>query len=335
MIVQYLEETHREESLSYRELCEREEVPYASFMRWRKRLEAGQCPVSRPGPSKVEHPDLQALREEIRLLDHGRKRSAGTGELHTKYQDAISRRDFNLLVKEERDHQKRERNRVFQQVNWKVPRLIWAMDDAEFRPDFRYPKAYLHTVQDLGSRFRLTPLVGLHLAHGEQIADNLRRLFDDHGAPLFLKRDNGSNLNHHLVDELLEEYIVIPVNSPCQYPQYNGGVERAQREIKSALKEHEEHPAGFLAIQAEIDVDAMNHRKRSVLHNRTACAVFSSGEEEARKYTKRKRKEAYDWIREKTLELITSQAYNQDKAWRMTVEIWLLEHRFITVSKRK
>jgi hypothetical protein len=326
---------HAEESLTYRELCEREEVPYASFMRWRKRLHAGETPVSRPGPSKVEHPDLEALREEIRLLDHGRKRSAGTGELHRKYEHCISRRDFNALVQAEREHQKRERNRVFHQVRWKMPRLIWAMDDSEFNPDPRYPKAYLHTVQDLGSRFRMSPLVGLHLAHGEQVADNLRRLFKDHGAPLFLKRDNGGNLNHHLVDEVLEEYIVIPLNSPCSYPQYNGGVERAQREIKSALNEHKNPPAGFLAIQAEIDVQAMNHRPRRGLHNRTPCRMFTAGQEEARKYNKRKRKEAYDWVHQKTLELMKVQAYNQDKAWRLAVEIWLQQNRFITVLNRK
>ena len=37
--------------------------------------------IKRPGPKKVEPFDPSVLDTEIRLLDHGRKRSAGTTEL--------------------------------------------------------------------------------------------------------------------------------------------------------------------------------------------------------------------------------------------------------------
>ena len=93
------------------------------------------------------------------------------------------------------------------------------------------------------------------------------RQFRHHGAPLFLKRDNGGNLNHHLVDELLGEYLVIPINSPCYYPQYNGGIERGQGDIKACLRQHDDLPHGFLGIQAEIDIQALNHRRRPVAKN--------------------------------------------------------------------
>ena len=52
-----------------------------------------------------------------------------------------------------------------------------------------------------------------------------------------MKRDNGSNLNHQAVNELLSEYMVLPLNSPTYYPQYNGGIENSQSIIKSALME--------------------------------------------------------------------------------------------------
>ena len=136
------------------------------------------------------------------------------------------------------------------------------------------------------------------------------------------------------MEALLCEFPVIPINSPCRYPRYNGGIERAQGEVKTRLGRHSEQPRAFLAIQAELDVQALNHRRRPSLGHRTPCQVFTAGCEFAHTYTRRKRKQAYDWIRAKTLELIETKCYDEDKAWRMAAEIWLLDHRFITVFKK-
>ena len=69
------------------------------------------------------------------------------------------------------------------------------------------------------------------------MAVRLEQLFLRHGPPLVLKRDNGSNLNHQAVDEVLTRYLVIPLNSPPHYPPYNGGMECAVRELKTPLVE--------------------------------------------------------------------------------------------------
>jgi len=209
------------------------------------------------------------------------------------------------------------------------------MDDTEYHPDKAYPKAYLHNVHDQGSRYKFEPLVGLALAHGDEVAAHLAELFDGHGPPLFLKRDNAGNLNHGLVEELLEAFLVIPVNSPCYYPQYNGGIEKAQREIKERLSQRPQTPSAFLAIQAGLDVHALNRRRRPCLGHRTACQVFLSGQSLARTFNRRKRREVYDWIKQKTLVLIEEGRYDVDAAWRLAVETWLLDHGFITVSKRR
>jgi hypothetical protein len=335
MIVERIEEQHRSQGVDYRTLCDREPISYATFMRWKSRRDRGVALISRSGTKKVEPLDLDGLREEVRHLRHGRKRTAGVGELYEQHRDQISRRDLRRLVGEERRRKNRDRNRIYHQVSWKVPRLIWAMDDTEYRPDPDYPKAYLNNVQDLGSRFKFEPLVGLHLAHGEEVAGHLADLFEVHGAPLFLKRDNGGNLNHGLVEELLKAFLVIPVNSPCYYPQYNGGIETAQREIKQRLSRRAQMPSAFLAIQADLDVHALNHRRRPCLGHRTACQVFLSGQGLARTFTRRKRREVYDWIRQKTLDLIDQERYDADAAWRLAVETWLLDHGFITVSNRR
>jgi hypothetical protein len=255
MLLDHIEGRHEAEGLSYRTLCAQEGVAYASLMRWKDRMARGEPIVAPPGPKKVAPLDLEALRQELRVLRHGRKRTEGTGPLYQEHQDRISRRDLGRLVAEERQRQKQERNRVYHQVSWKVPRLVWAMDDTEYHPDPAYPKAYLHNLQDLGSRYTFEPLVGLALAHGEQIAAHLNELFEAHGPPLFLKRDNGGNLNHTLGGELLEAFLIIPVNSPCYYPQYNGGIEAGNREIKARLAQQPSMPSAFLAIQAGLQQD--------------------------------------------------------------------------------
>ena len=54
-----------------------------------------------------------------------------------------------------------------------------------------------HVLQviDLGSRMKLEPAVKGEAFTGEEVAEHLNYLMQKHEAPLFLKRDNGSNLN--------------------------------------------------------------------------------------------------------------------------------------------
>jgi hypothetical protein len=335
MIVERIEGLHEAEGLSYRTACAQEGLAYASLMRWKERVARGATIMERPGPKKVEPLDLEALRGEIRLLCHGRKRTEGTGELYRWQRDRISRRDLERLVAEERRRKNQERNRIYHQVRWKVPRLVWAMDDTEYHPDPDYPKAYLHNVQDLGSRYKFAPLVGLALAGGEEVAAHLAELFEAHGPPLFLKRDNGKNLNHGIVEELLEAWLVLPVNSPCYYPQYNGGIEVGQREIKEGLLCRSHLPSAFLAIQADLDVQTLNHRPRPCLGHRSPCQVFTAGRDWVRTFDRRKRREVYEWIRQKTLDLIATEGYKDDAAWRLAVETWLLDNGFIAVHKQR
>jgi hypothetical protein len=69
------------------------------------------------------------------------------------------------------------------------------------------------------------------VAGGKQIL--IVKLF---GTPLFCKRDNGGNLNHHAVNDVLEEANVIPINSPPYTAPYNGAIEHIQVEFKDYLR---------------------------------------------------------------------------------------------------
>jgi hypothetical protein len=83
-------------------------------------------------------------------------------------------------------------------IEWLRPGLAWPMDATEYDGDGQQ----VIPVQYLASRYRFQPLV-LDRLDGCQIATHLESLFRKHGAPLFLKRDNGSPFNHHAVDAAL------------------------------------------------------------------------------------------------------------------------------------
>ena len=105
------------------------------------------------------------------------------------------------------------------------------------------------------------------------IATQLTTLFEKHGAPLILKRDNGSNLVSSEIDDILDAFGVIPLNSPLHYPRFNGAIERAQREIKttaSALVQQGQPLESALHIAPHL----LNAKPRPVLEGKTAAAVF-------------------------------------------------------------
>ncbi len=310
---------------------------YRRLRRWQVRAESGQPVLRRPGPPKAGPLPLTQLRQEIAELRHGAKRSTGTVALHARYQSVISRRDLAQLVAAERVAWNLARRQRGQRVQWHEPDIAWGIDATERGADRTGRKLMVHVVQDLCTRYRFTPLVAVE-SKGSAIARHLASLFRRHGAPLFLKRDNGSPLNHAAVDTVLANHGVIPLNSPAHYPQYNGAVEKGIRDLQTALGEclppaQRWRPAQLrpylLAVQ-----HALNCRRRRSLHGQTACEA----------YAHRLRHRFNQRARQTTFALISNHAKNTisqlerkdqrriDAAWRHAVQAWLVDHGLITVS---
>ncbi len=230
------------------------------------------------------------------------------------------------------------RQEELRHLTWQVPGLVWSLDDAELVRSV-HPKLHLHLVQDLASRYKFTPWVGEQVL-GETVAVHLEQLFLQQGPPLVLKRDNGSNLNQQAVEEVLARYRVIPLNSPPHYPPYNGGMEGAVRELKTPLVEkilhHASMPESQVQLWAEVLAHDLNHRSRPCLDGQVACQVFQSARSAMRVYTRRKRREAFDWINELTTILIQVGAVrtprHAETAWRLAVETWLQINVVITIT---
>lgn len=340
MILQAIDEMKGATGKSYAQLCLEVGVAYPSLMRWRERYGRGVAPISFPGPRKVEPMDLDRIRTELGELAQGRKRTAGTGALYERYRNQISRRQLRLLVDEVRQARRDEEESVKRRIYWHGPRLIWAIDDIHVGYCDGL-KVWSNQIRDLSSRYQFTPWLCLgHVLAGDEVAARLDRLFEAHGAPLVLKRDNGANLDCTVVDQILQNHGVIPLNSPLQYPKYNGGVERSQREFRETLATvgYGDHLAmDERTIRAQLAAAKMNDQARGVLHGHTSAWSFDTGKRKQREYTLRKRKEAFEeMIVLATVALTETGSHkplSPQAAWRLAVQTWLQSHGMITISQ--
>lgn len=323
---------------SARRVSEAAGLSYRRLLRWRARAGAGKPVLAPPGPKKVGALPLAELEAEIAALRHGRERTRGTGALYARNRGAISRRALARLVAAERSRQTQARRQVCKRVQWHLPNLAWAIDTTERGRDARGRKLHIHAVRDLCSRYGFEPYSATE-SKGVDIAAHLEWLFERHGAPLFLKRDNGAPLNDEAVDAVLAGHGVIPLNSPCRYPQYNGAMERGIRDVQAALgcclpaAPSRWDPAALTpyirAVQHEL-----NCRPRRSLRGRSAAEAYHH--RQRARYSRRARLAAFEWIRLHALDRI-NQLEKVDRrsvlaAWRAAAETWLRCQGLITLS---
>lgn len=324
--------------LSYDKLCDVTGVVRSSLMRWKGRVNRSEVLVRKTGPQKLHSPDLNCLIEDVRGLAHRQKRTHGTGELYERYRDRISRRDLQEMIRLVRDDLKREERAMMRRVHWEAAGFVWSMDDTEHARSEEGDKACIHLVQDLGSRNKFDPQTG-RMPKGVDVAADLKKLFMEYGAPLFMKRDNAKNLNSVLVNAALAEFWVIPLNSPKHYPPYNGSIERGINELKELL-EYEYGCSGYcpdrLRAAAPLAVHRLNHKPRECLQGRISCQVFALGREAVQAYTCQRRKEVYDQVQRMAADIVEQLPGDGpmaiQAAWRIAVETWLRRNGLITVS---
>lgn len=273
-------------------------------------MNTGRLWESRSGRAVTMEDDviLQLLKQQQR---HGnRHRLRAVSAVHAQHPEYSTRR-FQELANELRFKLLRGERKSMLSVEYCEAHLIWSMDI--FEQVHRGVRFHVLQVIDLGSRVKLEPAVKPGAFTGEEVAEHLNYLMHKHEAPLFLKRDNGSNLNSGEVLSILKMFAVIPFNSPPGFPQFNGVMERSQGEIKrylrAILKDREELDS--FAVAVHLSVERANRRRRAVLAGKSAQERW---EEEFSHFTRRERESIYleikrlaEWIletfpREKTTE---------------------------------
>lgn len=301
----------------------------SSYKRWKRRIGCGNEPVQKSGIKKVASIDLARLRQRIGDLPHGNKRTGGTVRLYRENNHGISRREFNEMVRQVRSAHNRCKSASLCRVRWLYPDVAWALDGLQ------YTACHIYNLQDLCSRYKFAPMTCEYMPCGEEVAGYLSRHLARFGPPLFIKRDNGGNLNHRAVNDILEEMMIIPVNSPCYTASYNGAIEHSQSELKTwigkwktAAKTKRE-----LALLVENAANALNHHPRRSLSGKNACRTYFNGDR--LRFSKRKRKQAWDWIRDMAARISVKCQKSQidPAAWRIAARKWLEKHRLIVIHR--
>lgn len=322
-------------SLSNSSLARQFGLSYTTLMRWKRRLTMGQPVLEKPGPKKVRPLNLGQLRQKIRDLEHGSKRSRGVGRLHDAYHGSISRRELNRMIVSVRNENKRQRAARRYHITWLRPNLAWAMDDCRKPTVVGSGTLHLHNLSDLCSRYKFHPLASAAMPCGEEVAGHLDHLFSRFGAPLFCKRDNGGNLNHLAVNEVLEQALVIPINSPPNTARYNGAIEHTQGEFKDYLRcwEWKANTIDEFGLLAETAAHELNHRPRRCLKGQTACSAYFGNNR--MRYSKVQRKSIYNWIHDLAAEISirTGKKTISPVAWRLAAKQWLVKNGLIRIQR--
>ena len=323
--------------LKARQLGLRLGVPRTTWQRWQSRSKNGDSLLHKPGPKKLGPLPLAQVAVEIATMRHRIKRTHGTGALYTKYRDGMSRRDLALKVEEERGKQRQEKQASKQRLRWKQPNLVWAIDATEYARDGQGKRLWVHAVKDLASRYQLEPLTALE-SGGVAVAAHLERLFRSHGAPLLLKRDNGSVFNHHAVNEVLARWGVIPLNSPAYYAPYNGAIEQGIKELKKEVARALPVPESWNVAQVgpfvAVAAAQRNYQPRRCLGGLNAKDIYNQKQRRGR-WNQRQRHQAFEWISSRAKAILQTRMKSDQRsvqaAWRHAVEAWLSDQALIEV----
>lgn len=107
--------------------------------------------------------------------------------------------------------------------------------------DFTEPKEFIGgtdrwilAIRDLTSGYQLTWLSSAQ-ATAEGVIEVLAALFVEHGPPLVMKSDNGSQFLAAATISLLRHWGVEPLFNPPRRPSYNGGLERTHPILKGYM----------------------------------------------------------------------------------------------------
>ncbi len=321
---------------SARALCGGLALPYRSFLRWRTRRREGVAVVQRPGPKKIDPLPLAELEGWVAQLTHREQRTFGAPALARELSERVSTRQVSECVAAYRRQRRRVQRQSYQRIEWTAPNVAWSLDGAETLADDQQVKLRFVAFQDLASRYRFEPLFALSLEGGE-IARHLDRLFERHGPPLFLKRDNGSNLNCAEVNQVLAKHGVIPLNSPAYYPCYNGAMENSIGQYKKHLLPCLVTPPSWdlktVRPLGRALVVELNARRRRALDWATPAAVFHAG---GPGWSKRFRQDTFQWIESRWRTTVTAMEQPNHRqlatAWRAEAVAWLRCQQLIRCS---
>ncbi len=324
-------------ALTAHQLCRGLGVSYRSFDRWRQRQREGRPLLLAPGPRKLGPLPLDAFLEDFHTLVPRARRTRGTGAFYQRWRAHVARHPLQQAINDHRREHGRSLRRRWQAIRWLRPNLAWAIDATEYPKDPAGHRLVHVVVQDLATAFQFEPLVALNL-YGHDAAGLLEQLCRRHGAPLFLKRDNGGVFNTPEVNGLLAGLGVIPLNSPVHCARYNGAIEHGIGELKADLHDCLNTPKRWdlesgLAF-ARFLVHKHNYQPRRRLEGQSAAQAYY--QRPRLRWTQRERHDIFAWIGARAKRIVRAMEdpgqLDVRRAWRRSVESWLRRQGLIELS---
>lgn len=221
-------------------------ISSGTWRNWRRWQQAGRPPLARRGrPPRcataserqraigflVEHGSqvpLHALRQHVPTVPR-----CELADLRSRYQHIVCWR------------RERRRGRLL----WKRVGAVWSMDFTEPKEYIGGTDRWILAIRDLASGYQLAWL-SFAQATAECVVQVLKELFTEHGPPLVLKSDNGSQFIAEVTLNLLAQWQVEPLFNPPRRPAYNGGLERTHPILKGYTESAaaaQGRPAGVLS----------------------------------------------------------------------------------------
>jgi transposase InsO family protein len=221
------------------------------------------------------------------------------------------------------------------ELEWHEPGTVWAMDVFEIKQSYTPVKKYVLTVQDLSTGYKFPPLATEREPRGHEVAAHLQKLFAQFNKPLFFKLDNGGNLNHHAIKDLLADQGIMPLNSPGYYAPYNGAIEHTQGEFKTRLQEYDNKAKSFAEFTLMVNLAAhdLNHSDRRKYNGKNSCLNFFGKPRIS--FSKRKRKEVFEWISDLAIDIVAKSGEKKIRptAWRVACRKWLEQNGLVSIRK--
>jgi hypothetical protein len=203
-------------------------IPERTLASWENRWERNRLRFN-PRGRAVERSPVEKRNEVIamfRLMGP----HIGATVLRPWFPDMPRREMENMLRRLKFLHGHKRRLQFFT-LRWLKPGTAWAMDHCTPPAPIEGIYTRILSIRDLAGQVPLawSPVPDESAEHVRLV---LAALIAEHGAPLLIKKDNGSALNDCKVNGLLEKNGIIGLLSPRATPSYNGACEAGNGSMK-------------------------------------------------------------------------------------------------------